>query len=259
MNNIYIFDVDGTLTPSRQPMTDEFREYFTQWTKKNFFFLVSGSDIDKLREQLSEEILGRAMGVFCCAGNKLYLNGELHSENKFEPPEQLIEFLEHKLEVAQFLPRAGNHIENRGAMLNFSVIGRDCNLNQRQMYFDYDNKNGERIRIAKKIREMFPYLDASIGGQISIDIYPKGNDKSQILSVIEKILAGGMSGGWKAVTYTFIGDRMEEGGNDYPLAQLMETRDDCRVFSTEDDNDTWRILANEDVDEFRKLYRGTTK
>ena len=144
-------------------------------------------------------------------------------------------------------------------MLNFSIVGRDCNLEERKNYFEYDKYTKERQNISKAIKLEWPGLDAVIGGQISIDIYPKGNDKSQILSVIEKILAGGISGGWKAVTYTFIGDRMEEGGNDYPLAQLMETRDDCRVFSTEDDNDTWRILANEDVDEFRKLYRGTTK
>ena len=27
MNNIHIFDVDGTLTPSRQKMTDEFMNF----------------------------------------------------------------------------------------------------------------------------------------------------------------------------------------------------------------------------------------
>ena len=35
MEKIYIFDVDGTLTPSRQPMTDEFKKFFKEWVKKN--------------------------------------------------------------------------------------------------------------------------------------------------------------------------------------------------------------------------------
>ena len=36
MDRIFIFDVDGTLTPSRLPMTKEFQKFFKQWIKKNF-------------------------------------------------------------------------------------------------------------------------------------------------------------------------------------------------------------------------------
>ena len=45
MDRIFIFDVDGTLTPSRQPMTKEFQEFFKQWIKKNKFYLVTGRDL----------------------------------------------------------------------------------------------------------------------------------------------------------------------------------------------------------------------
>ena len=34
MDKIFIFDVDGTLTPSRQPMTKEFQEFFKEWISK---------------------------------------------------------------------------------------------------------------------------------------------------------------------------------------------------------------------------------
>ena len=54
MNKIYIFDVDGTLTPSRQKMTEEFKNFFLSWSEKNFFFLVSGSDLPKLQEQIDD-------------------------------------------------------------------------------------------------------------------------------------------------------------------------------------------------------------
>ena len=47
MKNIYIFDVDGTLTPSRKMMTDDFVEFFKKWSENNIFYLVSGSDIKK--------------------------------------------------------------------------------------------------------------------------------------------------------------------------------------------------------------------
>ena len=44
--------------------------------------------------------------------------------------------------------RYGNHIEDRGAMVNFSIVGRDCTLEQRKEFFEWDNKHQERKKIA---------------------------------------------------------------------------------------------------------------
>ena len=49
MNKVFIFDVDGTLTPSRLPMTDEFAKFFHEWIEKNKFYLVTGSNIEKFQ------------------------------------------------------------------------------------------------------------------------------------------------------------------------------------------------------------------
>ena len=40
MNKVFIFDVDGTLTSSRQPMTDNFEIFFNGWSKRNSFYLL---------------------------------------------------------------------------------------------------------------------------------------------------------------------------------------------------------------------------
>ena len=32
---IYLFDIDGTLTPARQPMTEDFAEFFLDFCKEN--------------------------------------------------------------------------------------------------------------------------------------------------------------------------------------------------------------------------------
>ena len=42
--NRFIFDVDGTLTPSRQAMDPEFKEWFIDFIKANKVWLVTGSD-----------------------------------------------------------------------------------------------------------------------------------------------------------------------------------------------------------------------
>ena len=74
MSKVYIFDVDGTLTPSRRPMTRSFDDFFFKWANRNTFYLVSGSDLDKIKEQVPWYILERAKGVFTCGGNKFYTN-----------------------------------------------------------------------------------------------------------------------------------------------------------------------------------------
>ena len=70
MDKIYIFDVDGTLTPSRLPMTKEFQKFFKKWIKNNKFYLVTGSDISKLQEQMCYFDI-EAERIFTCCGNEI--------------------------------------------------------------------------------------------------------------------------------------------------------------------------------------------
>jgi len=226
MNKIYIFDVDGTLTPSRLPMDENFQIFFKEWAKINKFYLVTGSDIEKLQEQMCMYDI-EAEGIFTCCGNEFWIpdphivniSAEQVYHNDFKPPETLMTYLGEQLRFSDYPNRCGNHIEDRGTLLNFSVVGRDCSYEDRIDYSEWDKKNGERKAIAQYIREQWNDLDAVIGGQISIDIYPKGNDKSQILDVIESHQLV------KPTEYIFYGDGIDNKGNDYPLAKLLTHKD----------------------------------
>ena len=68
---IYLFDVDGTLTPPRQKIDGGFEIYFTEFAKKNNVYLVSGSDYNKTYEQLGFHVLDAVQGVFSSSGNEL--------------------------------------------------------------------------------------------------------------------------------------------------------------------------------------------
>ena len=50
----YIFDIDGTLTPSRLPIDPKFSIFFTQWIKNKDVYLVTGSDKEKTIEQIKK-------------------------------------------------------------------------------------------------------------------------------------------------------------------------------------------------------------
>ena len=214
--------MDGTLTPSRREMTQDFEEFYSRWAKHHTFFLVSGSNLEKIKEQVPQYILDMSEGVFTCGGNQLWLGGKLSYNHEFKPEEDLINFLKEKLSNSPYPVRAGNHIEDRGSMLNFSIVGRDCSLEERLEYFEYDVHSNERSIISDEIINKWNNLDAVIGGQISIDITPKGMNKSQVLSEVKKFYSDDR--------YIFIGDRTMEGGNDYPLAKIMNEQENCTVF-----------------------------
>ena len=93
MRKIYIFDVAGTLTPSRRRMTEDFARFFDEWSSENVFYLVSGSDLEKMREQVPIAYLDRAQGIFTCGGNKFYIDDKLQYENIFKPSRKLKSFL----------------------------------------------------------------------------------------------------------------------------------------------------------------------
>ena len=236
MSKVYIFDIDGTLTPSRLRMTEKFAKFFDKWSNKNKYYLVTGSDLDKTKEQLPIVYIDRAEAIFTCCGNQMWRDDELIYDNKFKVTKKLNKLLGTILSNSVYPHRYGNHIEDRGSMVNFSIVGRDCTQEQREHFFKWDNEKSERKIIANAIKEKFPDLDAVLGGQISIDIYPKGKDKSQILDIIEQERLV------KPDEYIFIGDRTEKGGNDYPLALLMDNTDNCDFYQTDGWEHTQKIL-----------------
>jgi phosphomannomutase len=239
MDKIYIFDIDGTLTPSRLMMTEKFAKFFDKWSNKNKYYLVTGSDLDKTKEQLPIAYIDRAEAIFTCCGNQMWRDDELVYDNKFEMTTKLKNALEVVLMSSQYKHRYGNHIEDRGSMVNFSVVGRNCTQEQREEYFEWDKEKGERKKISTFLKHKFKELDAVIGGQISIDIYPKGNDKSQILNIIEQERLV------KPDEYIFIGDGINNKGNDWPLAKLMLTKKDyCSSYHTNGWEETKQILES---------------
>ena len=62
----FIFDVDGTLTPSRGLIDLEFKAFFNTFCLTNDVYLVTGSDLAKTVEQLSEPTYNLAKRVYNC-------------------------------------------------------------------------------------------------------------------------------------------------------------------------------------------------
>ena len=227
----YIFDVDGTLTPSRGSIDPKFYKEFLKFCYSHRVFLVTGSDRDKTIEQIGEEIYNACMRVYNCSGNSRWVRDKELYYSNWELPIEVKQWLNFKLEHSPFPLRTGLHFENRTGMCNFSVVGRKANPEQRKEYFYYDCKSKEREKIANALNEKYPDLQADVGGETGIDIFKKGCNKAQILSEFSN-----------TDRIKFYGDRTDPAGNDYPLAVLLKPN---QVFAVKDWKHTRSLLERE--------------
>tara|TARA_R110000751_G_scaffold256398_1_gene355877 strand:- start:1219 stop:1947 length:729 start_codon:yes stop_codon:yes gene_type:complete len=217
MDSIYLFDVDGTLTEPRQPMTKDFANLFRYFMKNKLVYLVSGSDLAKLEEQIPKDILDSCDGIFSSSANQFNISDELIYVNELEVEEGLSKFLETFLQKSSYEVKTGNHIEHRPGMINFSVVGRNASLSERKTYYKWDARKLERKKFAVMLMVMFPGMDAKIGGEISVDIYPSGYDKRQSVVYLKEEYPG------KKIC--FFGDRTDPNGNDYSVVTSLTEGD----------------------------------
>ena len=232
----FIFDVDGTLTDSRQQIDLSFEAFMIKFCCKNDVYLVTGSDREKTVEQVGLDVYYRAKRVYNCSGADVYEKDVNVYKSNWTISDEVKKFLQDELDYSQFPIRCGNHIEERPGGINFSILGRGegVNLADREEYVKWDRNTGERVLIADRLKNQFPNLNVQIGGQTGLDI--SDNDKSQILrdfNLDDEI--------------HFFGDMMKEGQNDYPLAVAVD-----KVGGTNYTVNSWQ-------ETYKKLKDLTTK
>ena len=210
----YIFDVDGTLTPSRKKIEHEFWAPFLIFCRHNHVSLVTGSDREKTIEQLGLDICYTAKRVYNCSGSDVYERDVNVYRDDWELPKEVERFLEDELAYSCFPIRNGVHLERRPGGVNFSILGRGLTcFVEREEYVKWDKETGERKEIARRLKMKFPDLEVNIGGQTGLDLGAPGSNKSQILRDFRD----------EHELY-FFGDMMEEGQNDYALAKAVQDR-----------------------------------
>lgn len=230
----WIFDVDGTLTPSRGKMDKKFESFFEHFATHNACYLVTGSNREKTLEQIPEHIYNLCLRVYQCSGNHAFeQNREVYKDTWNLPNEANI-FLLDELDNSRFYRKTGYHFDHRPGLCNFSVVGRNCNLEERVMYRQWDEHKLEREGIAERFNKKFPSLHATVAGETGIDITERGKGKVQILRDFND-----------DSEITFVGDKTMEGGNDHDIAEAAKLRGQTKrgwAWQVKDWEDTYRLL-----------------
>lgn len=234
--NIYIFDMDGTLTPARQQMQPDFARRFFPWVKSHIAYLAAGSNYEKIVEQIPGDAIGTGFsGIYSSMGNVYHQKGKEIYRNEIKLKKELLQTLEHYRKNTAYDGKLyTNYMELRPGMLNFSVLGRNCPFSERTKYNEWDNVHHEREKIVKEVNAKFPEYEASLGGKISVDIVMKGGGKEQIAQKIRDKHPND--------TIIFIGDRIEPGGNDYALAETLRHMENTQIVPVSSPEDVLKYL-----------------
>ena len=228
-----LFDVDGTLTPSRLVIKPEMKEFLLKLKEKVVIGIVGGSDLPKMQEQMGgDDVTQMYDCVFSENGLVAYKEGKLYGKmsiKKFMGEGNITKFVNfclHYLADLDIPQKRGTFIEFRDGLINICPIGRNCTQEERMDFFAYDSEHKIRENLKADLEKQFPEmkLKYSIGGQISIDVFPIGWDKTFCLGLLDLTQ-------FKEVH--FFGDKTHEGGNDYEIYEDGRTIGHC-VTSPED-------------------------
>ena len=229
----FIFDVDGTLTPSRQKMDLEFAKWFSMFAENHDVYLITGSDRKKTLEQINPVVYNRAKKVYQCGGNDVWQDTTRLYTKDFDIDKDLeLRLIEIADRSKFYRKRLHGQIDKRDGLVNFSIVGRPCDFETRVMYKQWDEHKNERKDIARDLSFDFPQYNFKVAGETGIDITSKDSDKSQILKDFGK-----------RDTIWFFGDSTFPGGNDHEIATAVMDRGGInKSWTIESWRHTWNIL-----------------
>jgi HAD superfamily hydrolase (TIGR01484 family) len=227
---VIAFDLDGTLAPSKSPLPDRIGELLDKLLEKYHVCVISGGKFGQFEKQLLNNLKAdpanlERLHLMPTCGTRYYKYDMAKREWNIVYAEDFTEAEKDKIidvikKVAKNLGYEekqvyGEVIEDRGSQITFSALGQDIvdHLGEeglkRKEAWDPDNAKKNKMRDAAA--ELLPEFEVRVGGVTSIDITKPGIDKGYGMKKLMAMLEIG-----KEEIY-FIGDRVVEGGNDYPV------------------------------------------
>lgn len=214
------FDLDGTLTESKQPMDAEMAELLAKLLEKKMVAIISGGKYEMFMHQLpvlkpSPELL-KKLFFFPTTGTRFFRYTDsweqVYAEVLTEEERSKIKeaFAQAYKDIDYHDPETvyGEVIEDRGTQITFSALGQQAPLELKKQWRATQDRRPELVAALQKY---LPDFEIKMPGVTSIDVTRQGIDKAYGIAKIEEILHVGPS------EMVFVGDALGEGGNDHAV------------------------------------------
>jgi HAD superfamily hydrolase (TIGR01484 family) len=243
---VVAFDLDDTLAPSKSRIDPEMAGLLRQLLEHVRVCIISGGRFEQFEGQvlgaLAEGDAGDAgesalerLHLMPTCGTQYYEREDGAWARRYSEdlaPEEKARVMDVLSAGAQELGLQEAHtwgpvLEDRGSQITFSALGQQAPVDAKAAW-DPTGEKKERLRAYAA--PLLPDLEVRSGGSTSIDVTRKGVDKAYGMAKLMDRL------GITAENVLFIGDRLDPGGNDYPVKRLgirtvaVERWQDTAVF-----------------------------
>jgi phosphomannomutase len=180
MRQIFIFDVEGTLTPQHGGMDAGFARFFPGFVAQHPVYLVSSRGFASIEQQIPQPVFEACAGVFANNGAELAAGGAIvySKHHEFHPMVRIA--CETFVDTSWFPLRLGGHIDETPGMLRVSSLGRNASMAERRRYCAWDANAGERRQFIEAIDTSGLGYRAALCGEIGVRISPAGWDKGVV-------------------------------------------------------------------------------
>jgi len=223
MKKILAFDLDDTLAITKSPISDRMAAVLSEVLENFDICIISGGKYELFRQQvisrlnINAEKLKRLHLMPTC-GTRYYRFDESINDWALQYAEDLTDDEKTKIKVVLedaakqtgYWPEnaAGEVIEDRDSQITYSGLGQGASPEAK---YAWDPDGAKRMAIRAVALEKIPELEIRLGGTTSIDVTRKGIDKAHGMQKL--IDATGVT----KSDILFFGDKLQEGGNDYPV------------------------------------------
>lgn len=222
------FDLDGTLTQHKTPISDENRKALDLLAEKYTLLAVGAGGCQRIFKQLNNyplDIIGNyGLQYFKYDADKkdIYPVRDVTVPINKDEIEKRVDFLRKEHNLMDFV---GDSVQyHDSGCVTFAILGTKAELPDK-LAFDPDRKI--RRAFYDEVVEMFPEYNVFVGGSSSFDMAPKPYNKYNALKEYIK------EKGLEVENVVFIGDDYGIGGNDESVFvsefQAIKT-DDYREF-----------------------------
>ncbi len=230
---VIAFDLDGTLAPSKSLLPDRMAELLDRLLEEYHVCVISGGKFGQFEKQLLSNLkTGPAnlerLHLMPTCGTRYYRYRiadekweKVYAEDFTEAQKkEIVDVLKKVVKDLGYEEKEvyGEIIEDRGSQISWSALGQDIidvlgeeGLHRKETW-DRDNKKKAKIRDAAA--ELLPDFEVRSGGLTTIDITRPGIDKAYGMQKLMDMLEISKE------DIFFMGDRIKEGGNDYPVKAM---------------------------------------
>ena len=216
---LIIFDLDGTLAESKQPLTSEVAMLVATLLAKTKVAVISGGAIQQFFKQVFARLPADAyfanLYLLPTSGAALYEFygggwGKVYEERLSEREAHAIEMAMREAGETTGLinfsePAWGERIEYRGGQVSLSALGQEAPLVEKKAW---DPDHTKRHALQEAIAERLPEYSVGMGGATTIDVTKRGIDKAYGIRQLCKRL------NIEESDALYIGDELVAGGND---------------------------------------------